>query len=242
MNLSSYSQTIISNYLTGADFPASPTSVRFTLSSTDPTISLTPVGDIVAFTPIVNSGTLTNSDVITVPNVSGSVSFAAIVDENNNVLIGGALQIPRVFAAGDTFSLDANKLEVSMGGVYGNDFRDYFLDWIIGNTPPSAPSSLFLQLSRGETFNPPHTTDNYEKQPLTLTPATPISGQGLKHENTDNILFPASHTNSWGTITHIFVTDQNDAELIKVALSTPKHVDIGESVGFADNSFDFIIG
>jgi hypothetical protein len=240
MNISPYLQDKIAKWLKGTAFPSAPTA-RFALSSTDPAVSLTAVGTPVNISFSYSNGKLTSTDAIVVSGVSGSADYAAIIDDSDNVLFSGLLSVPRVFAAGDNFSLAAGEVEVSAGGIYAEKLSEYLLNWVNGTAMPAAPSGLFLQLSRSEAFDPPAATDNYEPQECVLTDGVFDPNTGTSMENTDNILFPEANTNSWGVITHVTITDGADAPLITLSLSVPKHVEIGESVGFADKAITFTL-
>jgi hypothetical protein len=98
-----------------------------------------------------------------------------------------------------------------------------------------------MELSRGAVFDPPKRSDGYDKVAMVFDVPTYTAGIGTTLENRYNVLFPNSKTNSWGTITHIFVGDGTEVYM-KAQLSTPKTVLIGESVGFANNSVQFTIG
>ena len=242
MRLSQLMQTNIAGWFTGTNMPAAPSSLKIVLSSTDPCVALTEVGtrQTIAFADV--AGVQRNPVPVVFNDAAGSVTHAAIADgTTGDILLCGPLDIPRVIPAGDNFPFSTNEVSIVFDNLFAPDFAVMMYAWLNGTNFPAAPV-MYAEISRGEVFNPPATTDGYARQPIVfVTPLPYTAGIGTTLENADNVLFPSSNTNNWGTITHLFIGDGTNVYL-KARLSIAKNVEIGGSVGFADNSFRLVIG
>jgi hypothetical protein len=241
MQISQYLQDKIAKWLDGTNLPAVPASLELALSSTDPVTGITEVGTRQAVTFNAASGrSMSNNNAIVWTPVSGTIAYVALFDDSGNMLMSGPLAVPVVVPSGGTFSFASGDVTLSFGSNFGETFANNILDWMRGNAMPSAPTTAYIEVSRGATFNPPATTDGYAKQELVFDTFTYAAGVGTTIENGEDITFPVAHTNPWGSVTHVVITDGTNV-LFNLELTTPKYVSIGESIGFANNSISCLL-
>ena len=243
MKLSQDLQDNIVGWIQGNAFPAAPSSVELALSSTDPVASLTEVGTRQTVVFSVEDNKLLNPDLVVIPNAGGTITHVAILNgDTGDVLLSSPITVPRVLAAGDNLPVGPKEINVELSGIYASGLRDVIYAWLQGQAAPAAPA-VFMELSRGAVFNPPSRSDDYLPQPYTsVTPANYVAGTGTTLENDANVLFPDAKTNGWGAISHVFLTDGDKNQYLTVQLSTNKTVQLGESVGFANNAVQFTVG
>ena len=249
MHFSSYLQGILAGYVRGSDLPAPPTSLEIALSSADPTadgsgLSEPPAGDGYARQSLVltaptSTNTLGSSCFNTAPITFGPVSntawptvtHVAVLDNSGNLLMYGPLNVQRTPPVGDALPFSANALQIQISAYFGAYFAELILNWLRGNSAPSAPLTTTLGLSLADPLEDGTALDEpilgYTRQTVTFTTSastevgTPIISEG------PYLFGPAD--SAWGLITHAVVFTSAGDILLKGPVAVQRDVTSGDS-------------
>ncbi len=244
--------TIIKEWIEGTPFPSSPANLSVQISTNDPgflggTI-LPPSG--ATPQPITLSNPQSDSEGLYVTNTNdlifnvssdSVISHVAIMD-GNDFLFGGPVDTNVAVTAGGQVSIAAGKLKLRFYNIYTDFFQNALFDWLKGMNPfPAPPIELKVDLStNGTPSGVPSTTDGYSTQILTLSTFIQTT-TAYETENAEAIVFGPAKTNSWGAISYVLVKDQNNNELFRGKLSSPRLVNVGEGFGIAKQAMKFKI-
>lgn len=131
-------------------------------------------------------------------------------------------------------------------GAATDYLENEILDHILGNSAYTAPSTLYLGLATGVSeagvITGEPSSGSYARVAVTNnTTNFPAASNGSK-SNGAKFSFPEA-TGSWGTITHVFISDANSGGnvILYSELTTSKTVDTGDTVSFAIGNLTFTL-
>jgi len=248
MNLSAYLQGLIAGYVRGDNLPAPPSSLRLVLSTTDPksdgsglsepSVSYGYSRQTISFkTPVATLGngvSAFNSSVMTFGIATSqwpTTPYAAILDQSDNILFYGTLNVQRAASTGDTIPFAEDSVQLHFGNYYSHYFGTLLLNWVRGTIPPAAPTSLRLALSKADPTQAGlgivEPVTNYTRLPITFsTPVSSPTGTSIL-SNGPYIFGPANA--AWGFITHCAVLTSTNSQLFQGPITVPRSVNVDDS-------------
>lgn len=262
MNLSSYLQNIIADWVRGTAFPAAPGSVQIGLSANDPLadgsgiLEPTDVGyarkTITFAAPVVDgvSSSISNDTIITFGPVD-SVTWASMayifVTDGTNLLFYGPMNSARSLPAGDTLPLAIGAVQLKMVDGFGMSVGTALLQWVRGNAMIAAPTNLFLALSLADPeydlagLDELSTGDGYERQEIFFAAQSYTPGEGTKLPMFDPVIFGPAEINPWGSITHGAILDQDDRLIAFGPFAAARTVDLGTAIALTPSNITLLI-
>lgn len=262
MNLSSYLQDLIAKWIRGTAFPATVTSLKVALSTTQPLPDGTNVSEpsdsaysrqeVILNDPVLGAASvsISNKTAITFGPATaawGAVAYIALFDQNGNMLASGPLNTSRIVPAGDSFALDVNALQFRMDGVFGGYVLSAIVNWMRGIAMPSAPTVLKLALSTADPKIDASglaeiiTSNGYERQVITFTEPSYIPEYGTQLEMADTVLFGPAAINPWNAVSHGAVFDANDNLIFFGAFAAQRTIAIGDTLPLSGASIQLLI-
>ena len=263
MNLGSYLQGLIANWLRGGAFPAAPGAITIGLSSTNPLADgsgiTEPAGALgyarqaitfEAVLDVAGGSSIANAAPVSFGPVTGS-EWSGIryifLAAGDNMLAYGPLNVARSLPVGDQLGLAAGAIQLKIATAFSRQVASSILSWIRGFAMPAAPSSLHLALSvrdpliDGSDLLEVTTADGYLRQEITLTPPVADPDEGTSLGLAAPVVFGPAVIHDWPQITHAAVVDQDGMPLLIGALASPRILDIGDSLPMTSSTLQLVI-
>lgn len=199
-----------------------------------------------------SAGATQNTGAINFPTAGaawGNIRYIGIYDavSGGNLLYWGQLTADKQVDAGDTFSIAAGDLDVSIAGAVSNYLADAWLNHTLRNTAYTKPTTVACALyttmpDAADSGGVEVTGGSYARQTIFDTTDWDNHADGST-ENTNIETFPVATAN-WGTVLGIGLRDAAVAGnlLFFGTLGASKTVNSGDTFRFSAGALDVSVG
>ncbi len=197
-----------------------------------------------------SGGATANTNAITFPTATanwGLVCAIGIFDASTagNLLMWGELTVDKQVDLGDTFSIAAGDLDISLGGDYSTSLANSLLSHILRNTAYSKPTNVKAHLyttlpNAADSGGVEVSGGSYAAQAIFDTTGWDAPAGTGATENTSTVTFPVA-TGNWGTVVGVCLRDQAAGLLFFKTLTASKIVNNGDTFRFSAGALDVAI-